>query len=131
MSEPETVADYIAAAPPALQPMLHSLRTTIREAAPEAQERISYGMPYYHLHGRLVYFRVHPHHFGLYPCGEDEARAVGLGGFWVAKSTLHFPLDQPLPLAAIGKLVRHRAEERERSARTQDPRGPSGRNPAR
>jgi uncharacterized protein YdhG (YjbR/CyaY superfamily) len=90
--------------------MLTELRETIRKAAPEADERISYGMPYYHLNGRLAYFQAHAHHIGLYPFTLEEARAVGLEQHVAAKATLQFPLDQPLPLAAIHKLIEQRAK---------------------
>ena len=108
MSAPESVADYIDAAPVTVQPMLRELRETIRAAAPDAEERISYGMPYYHLHGRLVYFRAHTHHIGLYPCSAEEAREVGLEQHVAAKATLQFALGQPLPLAAIRMLIEQR-----------------------
>lgn len=111
-SPPKNVADYIAAAPEAVQPMLRELRETIRAAAPEAEERISYGMPYYHLQGRLVYFRAHARHIGLYPCSPDEARAAGLGDHVAAKATLQFPLDQPLPLTEIRALLLQRVVSR-------------------
>lgn len=109
VSRPETVADYIAAAPKALQPMLQQLRETIRTAAPDADERISYGMPFYHFHGRLAYFKAHARHIGLYPCSVEEARAAGLERYMAAKSTLQLPFDQPLPLDAIRVLIHNRA----------------------
>jgi uncharacterized protein YdhG (YjbR/CyaY superfamily) len=107
---PIDVDAYIAGAPEATRPMLIKLRETIRLAAPEADERISYGMPYYHLHGRLTYFQAHTRHIGLYAFSPEEARAVGLEQHMSAKSTLQFSLDQPLPLAAIRNLVEHRVQ---------------------
>lgn len=109
VSRPETVADYIAAAPKSLQPMLQQLRDTIRAAAPDADERISYGMPFYYLHGRLAYFKAHARHIGLYPCSVEEASAAGLERYMAAKATLQLPLDQPLPLDAIRVLIHNRA----------------------
>src|SRR5579863_5172739 len=90
--------------------MLAALRETIRAAAPDADERISYGMPFYHLDGRLAYFQRHAHHIGVYPFSLEEARAVGLERYVAVKATLQFPLDQPLPLAAIGKLIEQRVK---------------------
>ena len=90
--------------------MLAELRATIRAAAPDADERISYAMPCYHVNGRLAYFQKHAHHIGLYPFTPDEARAVGLEQHIAAKATLQFPLDQPLPLAAIRKLIEQRVK---------------------
>jgi len=108
MSVPRNVDEYIAATPEAVRPMLDELRETIRSAAPEADERISYGMPYYHLHGRLTYFKAHARHIGLYAFNLDDARAVGLEQYVAAKSTLQFPLDQPLPVAGIRSLILQR-----------------------
>jgi uncharacterized protein YdhG (YjbR/CyaY superfamily) len=108
MSRPETVDDYIAGEPEDVQPLLRELRDTIRAAAPEAEERLSYGMPYFHLHGRLTYFQAHKNHIGLYAFTIEDARAVGLEQYASAKATLQFPLDQPLPLAAIRHLIERR-----------------------
>jgi uncharacterized protein YdhG (YjbR/CyaY superfamily) len=88
--------------------MLKQLRETIRAGAPDAEERISYGMPYYHLHGRLAYFQAHARHVGLYAFTLEEARDVGLEGHVTAKSTLRFSLNQPLPRAAIRRLIQQR-----------------------
>jgi uncharacterized protein YdhG (YjbR/CyaY superfamily) len=113
VSAPRNVDEYIAAAPETVQPMLTELRETIRAAAPRADERISYGMPYYHLNGRLTYFQAHTNHIGLYAFSLEDARAVGLAEHMAAKSTLQFPLDQPLPLAAIRKLIEQRVTTNE------------------
>ncbi|MFZ0919020.1 MAG: DUF1801 domain-containing protein [Candidatus Dormiibacterota bacterium] len=103
------VDGYIATAPAAARPLLKELRETIRAAAPEAEEGISYGMPYYHLHGvRLTYFQAHTRHVGLYAFNGDDARAVGLEKHMAAKSTLHFPLDAPLPVPEIRRLIEQR-----------------------
>ena len=120
MSAPRNVDEYIAAAPEAVRPMLTELRETIRAAAPEAEERISYGMPYYYLRGRLAYFQAHARHIGLYAFNLEDARAVGLERHMSAKSTLQFPLDQPLPLAAIRSLI----EQRVRTAAAERPMSP-------
>ena len=87
---------YIAAAPKAAQPLLRQLRRMIKVAAPKAEERISYGMPYYHLQGRLAYFAAHKNHVGLYALD---------GG------TLQLPYGEPLPAEQIGRLVRKRVAE--------------------
>jgi uncharacterized protein YdhG (YjbR/CyaY superfamily) len=105
-----SVDEYLAGSPESLHSMLTELRAAIRAAAPDADERISYGMPYYHLNGRVAYFQVHAHHIGLYPFTLEEARAVGLEQHVAAKATLQFPLDQPLPLAAIHRLIEQRAK---------------------
>lgn len=115
---PRDVDEYIARAPAAARQQLADLRAAIRSEAPQAEERISYGMPSYHLGGRLAYFSVHARHIGLYPAGRDDADAAGLGTHLAAKSTLQFPLDQPLPIANIRRFIKRRvkalAEEQKR-----------------
>jgi uncharacterized protein YdhG (YjbR/CyaY superfamily) len=110
MSATKSVDDYIASAPEPVQPMLSDLRRTIRSAAPHADERLSYGMPYYHLNGRVAYFQAHARHIGLYAFNLEDARAVGLEQYMTAKATMRFPLDQPLPLAAIRNLIERRVK---------------------
>jgi uncharacterized protein YdhG (YjbR/CyaY superfamily) len=108
MGKPETVDEYIASSPADVQPLLRELRAAIRAAAPQAKEKLSYGMPYFHLNGRLTYFRVNAHHIGMYAFTLEDARAVGLEQYSAEKATLQFPLDQPLPVAAIRALVERR-----------------------
>ncbi len=118
-SMPETgksaVDAYIAAAPKAVQPLLRELRQTIKAAAPQADERISYGMPYYRYHGHLVYFAIFKDHIGVYPAGQAE-RYKQLRKYMTGKGTLRFPLDQPLPVDLIKKMVQDRAKESEAKA---------------
>lgn len=106
---------YIAAAPKAAQPLLRQLRAAIKAEAPNATERLSYGMPYYDLDGRLVYFALHAKHIGLYPVGHAD-RATELEKYLTGKGTLQLPLDQPLPIAAIRRLVKRRVKENEAHA---------------
>lgn len=106
---PRDVDEYIARAPAGTRAALAELRAIIRSAAPEAEERISYGMPYYNLNGRLAYFSLHSHHIGLYPADRGAAEAVGLTSHFVEKSTLQFPLDQPLPADSIRTFIAQRA----------------------
>jgi uncharacterized protein YdhG (YjbR/CyaY superfamily) len=105
------VDSYIAAAPEGARPLLTELRETISAGAPDAEERISYGMPYYHLRGvRLTYFQAHTRHIALYAFTVEDARAVGLEQHMAAKSTRHFRLDQPLPTSAIRRLIEQRVK---------------------
>ncbi len=108
MGAPSTVDEYIHTASEAARPMLIELRETIRVAAPQADERISYGMPSYHLHGRITYFQAHARHIGLYAFNSEDARAVGLEKHMAAKATLQFPLGRPLPVDAIHNLIQER-----------------------
>ena len=110
MTAPKSVDEYIAGAPAATQLLLTRMRETIRAAAPDADERISYGMPYYHFHGRLAYFQAHAHHIGLYAFSSEDARNAGLEQYMAAKATIQFPLDQPLPLGAIRRLIEQRVQ---------------------
>lgn len=114
-ARPRSVDEYIAAAPRAAQPKLRRLRAIIKAAAPRAEERISYAMPYYHQGGRVIYFGVHRNHIGLYLVGESKYRyAKQLQKYWTEKATqvtLQLPLDEPLPEDLIGKLVRARVKE--------------------
>ena len=111
----EEVDRYIAAAPQAAQPHLRRLRAIIRAAAPRAEERISYRMPFYHYLGRLVYFAVHTNHVGLYALGQTH-EAAGLQKYVAAKGTLQFRFDEALPERQIAALVRKRVRENEAAA---------------
>jgi uncharacterized protein YdhG (YjbR/CyaY superfamily) len=114
----KSVADveaYIATAPAAVQPQLRKLRAMIRAEAPQAIEKMSYGIPFYEYGGkpntfqsRLIYFAVHKNHIAVYPAGE----AQGLEQYLTERSTLRFPIDKPLPMAKIRALVRTRVQER-------------------
>ena len=98
---------YIAAAPKAVQSKLRELRAAIKDVAPNAEEKISYGMPYYGYKGRLVYFRLSKSHIGLYiPTPIIQEHKSELKGYGTAQATVRFPLDQKLPLALIKKLVK-------------------------
>lgn len=109
-----TVDDYIAQTPEEVRPRLQELRATIKAAAPEAQERMSYGMPFYEYKGRLVYFQLWKKHIGLYALSHDiEKYKSELQGYVGDKGTLRFPLNEKLPLALIEKLVRAKVRRNE------------------
>ncbi|QTH40456.1 DUF1801 domain-containing protein [Cohnella sp. LGH] len=112
-----SIDEYIASFPPEIQQLLASVRETIREAAPEATEKISYQMPTYALHGNLVHFAAFKNHIGFYPAPQGiEAFKEELSVYKGAKGSVQFPLDQPLPLALIARIVKYRAEENKRKA---------------
>jgi uncharacterized protein YdhG (YjbR/CyaY superfamily) len=112
---------YIAAAPVSAQPILRQLRSVIKAAAPKAEERISYGMPSYEYHGRLVYFAAFKNHVGLYAVGqEQDSYAKELSGYLSGKSTARFPIGQPLPIALIRKVVKARVKENEATSKGAD-----------
>ena len=106
---------YIAAAPKTAQPHLRQLRALIKEAAPKAEEKISYKMPSYNYRGNLVYFSAFRHHVGLYPSGYAE-KYPDLKQYMSGKGTLRFPLDEPLPAALIKKFIKTRVRENEAKA---------------
>jgi uncharacterized protein YdhG (YjbR/CyaY superfamily) len=115
------VDEYIAHAPASAQPALRQLRKAIADAVPEAEERLSYGMPYYHHHGRLAYFSLHTRHIGMYPFNAGDVDHE-LQRYAAEKATLQFPLGAPLPLAAIRRTVERRARELESKARARSAR---------
>jgi uncharacterized protein YdhG (YjbR/CyaY superfamily) len=114
----KAVDAYIAAAPKATQPMLRQLRQAIKSAAPKAEEKLSYRMPYYAYHGRLIYFAAHKNHVGMYPIigREKELYAEELKPYMAEKATLQFPIGQPLPIVLVKRIVKERAKENEERA---------------
>lgn len=108
-----TIDEYIALFPPAVQEKLRLLRQTIREAAPEAEEAIKYRMPTFIFHGNLVYFAAWKKHIGLYPITSSmEASLPELASYATSgRGTIKFPLNQPLPVSLIQKIVASRVQE--------------------
>jgi uncharacterized protein YdhG (YjbR/CyaY superfamily) len=113
---PKNIDEYIASCPAEVQNILQQIRQTIREAAPEATEKISYQMPAFAMNGRtLVYFAAWKKHIGFYPHGSKlEPLAAELEGFTRSKGAIQFPLEQPMPLELIQNIVRLRLEEQKR-----------------
>ena len=113
---PKDVDAYIARAPKEVQGKLKEIRKAIKEAAPAAAERISYGIPYYGCKGRLAYFRIAKAHIGLYVpppvIGEHKNE---LEDYETARATVRFPLDKKLPIALIKKLVKARMKKNEKN----------------
>jgi uncharacterized protein YdhG (YjbR/CyaY superfamily) len=110
--KPKTVDAYIAAAPREVRSKLKELRAAIRKAAPEAEERISYGMPYYADRGRLAYFAAFERHIGLYvPTPVVEEHRSELKDYETSGATVRLPLDKKLPLSLIKKLVKARVRK--------------------
>ena len=104
---------YIASQPKQAQPHLHQLRAAIKEVAPKAEERISYGIVGYFYPTRLVYFGGAKNHVALYPAYD----AKGLEQYRYGASTLRFPLDRPLPVAKIKALVKAQVKARDAAAK--------------
>ena len=108
---PETMDEYIAGFPPEVRTLLEAMRRAIRKAAPKAEEAIKYGIPTFVLHGNLVSFSGNKKHIGLYPvpAGAAEFRK-DLAPFATGKATGNFPLDKPLPLTLIARIVKYRTQ---------------------
>lgn len=111
----ETVAAYIAAQPKPVQTVLRRIRATIRKAVPAAEETISYKIPTYKLHGRvLLHFAGWKTHTALYPTGTTAVVAAfkkELASYEVSKGTIRFLLDEPLPIKLIERIAKFRAKE--------------------
>ena len=111
---PRTVDEYVKAFDPEVRNTLEKLRETIRKAAPEAEELISYQMPAYKYKGILVYFGAYINHIGFYPTGRGiEAFKKELAAYEGSKGTVRFPLEKPLPFRLISKIVKFRVKEYE------------------
>ncbi len=111
-SKPNTIDEYIQMFPASTQAKLQELRALIRTLAPEAIEKISYQMPTFYLFGNLVHFAAYERHIGFYPAPSGiVAFADELVPYKYAKGSLQFPLDQPLPLPLIRKIVAFRIHE--------------------
>jgi uncharacterized protein YdhG (YjbR/CyaY superfamily) len=115
MQKPRNVDEFINAAPKALQPKLRQMRSIIKSAAPKAEEKISYGMPYYGYKGRLAYFRLAKEHIGLYiPPPVIEEHKGELKNYSTTKATIRLPLNKPLPTALIKKLIKEKIRKNEK-----------------
>lgn len=113
-----TIDEYIAQFPPEIQDRLQQIRKLVHEIAPHATERISYKMPTFETDGKvLVHFAVFKKHIGFYPIPSGtEQFAEELSQYKGGKGSVQFPLDQPLPLDLIRRMVLFRAEENRRAA---------------
>ena len=124
MKTPKDVDSYIAAAPKEVRATLNELRRVIKNAAPKASERISYGLPFYEYggagyKGRLVYFAAFKKHISLFITPRNaEAVPAELAKYHAGKATYRFPLDKPIPFTLIGKTVRALVRERDKANKT-------------
>ncbi|MBE0430091.1 MAG: DUF1801 domain-containing protein [Thermoleophilia bacterium] len=107
-----TIDQYILESPEDVRSMLVQLRETIREAAPQATEKISYRMPTFYHNGNLVHFAAFKHHIGFYPTPSGmEAFKEELRKYKGAKGSVQFPIDEPLPLKLIADIIKFRVSE--------------------
>jgi uncharacterized protein YdhG (YjbR/CyaY superfamily) len=117
--QPNNINEYIATFPPDVQKILNMLRATIQKAAPDAAEKISYAMPTFYLNGNLVHFAAYNNHIGFYPAPSGiEAFEKELSVFKTSKGAVQFPINKPLPLALITKIVKYRVKENSEATQT-------------
>ena len=113
-----SIDEYIATFPKEIQKILEELRTTIKAAAPDAEEKISYQMPTFFLNGNLVHFAAFKKHIGFYPTPSGiETFQKELSVYEGAKGSVQFPLDKPMPLKLIIRIVKFRVAENIKKAK--------------
>jgi len=108
----KNIDEYISGFPEDTQKLLEQVRTVIKKAAPQAEEAIKYAMPTFTLNGNLVHFAAFKNHIGFYPTpqGIDEFKKE-LSVYKEGKGSVQFPIDQPLPLTLISRMVKFRAQK--------------------
>ena len=107
-----TIDGYIAGYPKDVQAILQKIRTTIRMAAPDAEEAMKYQIPTFVQNGNLVHFGAYKNHIGFYPTSKAIAKfKKELSAYAGAKGTVRFPLDKPIPFGLIGKIVKSRVQD--------------------
>lgn len=113
MVKPNNMNEYISMFPEAVKIILEQVRATIKKAAPTAEEKISYGIPAFNLlNSNLIYFAGYKNHIGLYPAPLGiESFKKEIEKYQHGKGTLQFPLDKPMPLRLITKIVKFRVKE--------------------
>ncbi|PKO05006.1 MAG: hypothetical protein CVU41_13920 [Chloroflexi bacterium HGW-Chloroflexi-3] len=108
----QTIEEYIVQFPNKIQEILQKIRTVIKEAAPDASEKISYQMPTFYLHGNLVHFAAFKTHIGFYPVPSGiEKFKEELSQYKGGKGSVQFPLDEPIPYDLIRRVTLFRVEE--------------------
>ncbi|WP_214071967.1 DUF1801 domain-containing protein [Mucilaginibacter sp. dw_454] len=112
MKQAKSIDEYIADFPEDVQAQLQTIRQTIHNAAPDATEDIKYGIPTFVLNGNLVHFGGYKKHIGFYPAPMGiEAFEAETAQYQAGRGTLQFPLDKPMPLELIEKVVKYRVEK--------------------
>ncbi|HKZ66955.1 MAG TPA: DUF1801 domain-containing protein [Chitinophagaceae bacterium] len=111
-TKPATIDEYIAGSSKDVQKLLEEIRATIKAAAPGAEETINYGIPTFTLNGNLVHFAAYKNHIGFYPTpGGIEAFKRELSIYEGAKGSVQFPIEKPIPLGLITKIVKFRVKQ--------------------
>lgn len=113
-----SIDEYILQFPTEIQEILKMFRKVIKESAPEAEEKISYQMPTFVLHGNLAHFAAHKNHIGFYPTPSGiDAFKHELSEYKGAKGSVQFPIDKPMPYELISKIVKFRVAENIKKAK--------------
>ena len=108
----KTIDEYIASFPEDTQKILEEIRATIKAVAPEAEEKISYQMPTFFLKGNLIHFAAFKKHIGIYPTPSGtQAFKDEISIYQGAKGSIRLPIDEPMPLELIGRIVKFRVAE--------------------
>ncbi len=111
---PKNIDEYIAQFSPEMQSIMQTVRKVIREAAPQASEKISWQMPTFYLHGNLVHFAANKSHLGFYPGASGvEHFTPELTEYKTSKGAIQFPYSKPLPIELIQRIVKFRVTENE------------------
>lgn len=109
---PKDIDEYIAGFPPETQEILQKVRSTIKDAVPDAAEAIKYQIPTFTLQGNLISFAAYKKHIGIYPTpAGTEKFSQEIAPYKGAKSTVRFPLDQPIPYDLLSQMAKFRAKE--------------------
>src|SRR4051812_27677701 len=112
MNKPTDIDSYIKDYPKNVQDIMQELRSVIKKAAPEAEEKIGYGIPTFTLKGNLVHFGGFKNHVGLYPGAAGiESFKDELAAYEISKGTVRFPIDKPIPFDVITKIVKYRVKQ--------------------
>ena len=111
-AEYKNIDEYISLFPENVRGILQRMRQVIREAAPEAQETISYGIPTFKLKGNLVHFGGYKKHVSFYPSPSGiEAFSEELAAYETSRGTVKFPVDKPVPYELVKRMVEFRVKE--------------------
>ncbi|HSB92423.1 MAG TPA: DUF1801 domain-containing protein [Flavitalea sp.] len=118
MQSYNTIDQYIAAFPSPVQKILSSIRTTIRKTVPQAEEAVKYGIPTFVLGGNLIHFAAFKNHIGIYPGPAGiSAFAKELSKYQTSKGTIQLPIDEPIPMELIKRIVQFRVQQTELKAK--------------
>ncbi|MDX1379459.1 MAG: DUF1801 domain-containing protein [Anaerolineales bacterium] len=114
-----TVDEYILSLPEETQKILEEIRATIKAAAPDAEEKISYQMPTFYLKGNLIHFAAYKNHIGIYPTPSGtEAFKKQLSNYQAGKGSIRLPINEPIPLKLISQIVKFRVAENLKKAKS-------------